>query len=248
MSEQGTLALWKGLEATLLRVFFGAGVYFVALDKVSKAVATAAAAATATSPSSSLPSGVASSSSFVKNNTAASFVSGAVARTIAAVLLSPVAVVKTRMEFAPRGQSGFRNPLHGIFKIARSEGVGGLYSGLFATILRDAPYAGLYFATYQYLVHTMDSRAAAAASASAATARSAPAPELAEGFSAGIFSSIPASGKNFLAAMVAGACATLVTQPADLIRTQQQLAVSCWAGPAVEEKVLRRVLFCAFGA
>jgi Mitochondrial carrier protein len=38
VQEQGTLALWKGLEATLLRVFFGAGIYFVTLDKVSKAV------------------------------------------------------------------------------------------------------------------------------------------------------------------------------------------------------------------
>lgn len=232
VQEQGTLALWKGLDATLVRVFLGAGLYFVTLDKVSKAVqkwsaaassltsltaattattATAVTSVTAASTSKEAASS-SSSSSFVKSNTAASFFSGAVARTIAATLLSPVAVVKTRMEFAPRGQSGFRNPLDGIFKIARAEGLRGLYSGLAATIVRDAPYSGLYFAAYQYLVQSMDRLTINGNSNGSSSAL------------AGIVGSIPASGKNFLAALAAGACATLVTQPADLIRTQQQIA------------------------
>jgi solute carrier family 25, member 38 len=130
------------------------------------------------------------------------------------------------MEFAPRGQSGFNNPLHGIFKIAKTEGPRGLYSGLLATILRDAPYSGLYFASYQYLVQSMD-RLSHQTQGSNQEA----------GFFSGLFTSIPASGKNFLAAMAAGACATLVTQPADLIRTQQQIAVSAAGSTRVDDHI-----------
>jgi hypothetical protein len=41
-----------------------------------------------------------------------------------------------------------------------------------------------------------------------------------------LLASSPASGRNFVAALFSGSLATLATQPADLLKTHQQLTVS----------------------
>ena len=38
IKEQGITSLWKGLNATIIRVFFGAGIYFVALKSTNDAL------------------------------------------------------------------------------------------------------------------------------------------------------------------------------------------------------------------
>jgi len=48
-----------------------------------------------------------------------------------------------------------------------------------------------------------------------------------------LLASSPASGRNFVAALFSGSLATLATQPADLLKTHQQLTVSEQAGRPV---------------
>lgn len=143
--EQGALALFKGVDATFIRVFFGAGIYFTCLDAANRLVQRllGSSGATGETGSRTRTSSVASSGKPIS-----SFISGALARSIAATIMSPVAVVKTRLEYAARGSSGFKNPLHGVAVIARTEGAAGLFRGLLPTIIRDAPYSGIYFAAY----------------------------------------------------------------------------------------------------
>jgi hypothetical protein len=99
-----------------------------------------------------LPQHQPQSTSLASRGSLQSFIAGAAARSVAATVMNPVAVVKTRMEFAPLGASGYPSALHGVVSIARAEGVRGLYRGLAATILRDAPYSGLYFMAYSWSI------------------------------------------------------------------------------------------------
>lgn len=169
VASEGWPALWKGLAPAILRVFFGAGIYFVALDAIQRRLA-AATTATAAPPHAVAPSNdpaaaavaaaIASAAAAESSRLSAAspptawsagardFVAGACARTFAATVMLPVAVVKTRMELAPRGTAHFRTPFHGMAHLARSEGAGALFRGLLPTVARDAPFSGLYLACY----------------------------------------------------------------------------------------------------
>ena len=46
------------------------------------------------------------------------------------------------------GQFAYRGVLQALVTIHRTEGVRGLFSGLSATLLRDAPFSGLYLMFY----------------------------------------------------------------------------------------------------
>jgi hypothetical protein len=117
---------------TVARVFFGAGIYFATINATMDAsrARASAAAGRPTEPSS-----------------VQAFIAGAVARSIAATLMSPVAVVKTRAEWA-KSDSPYARTLSGIRHIVRTDGAGALYSGLLPTLLRDVPFSGVYYMLY----------------------------------------------------------------------------------------------------
>jgi solute carrier family 25 protein 38 len=171
----GTLALWAGLSPTVIRVFFGAGIYFSGLHALVDALGPAGGALGA-------------------------FGAGVGARFLAALALSPVSVVKTRME---DGMAG--GPLAGLGTwralrlVARTEGAASLYSGLLPTLVRDAPYSGIYFAAFSALKGAWRA-----------------------GPGAGAAPPLDAAG-TFCAGLAAGALATAVTHPADVIKTRLQL-------------------------
>jgi hypothetical protein len=215
-AEEGALALWKGLAPTIVRVFFGAGIYFVSLHSIADALGVGDGggggsgtaghhAGASDSRGASSPSDAASARpSFAGVR---SFVAGVAARSVAAALMSPVAVVKTRIESTSRRDRAaappYRGTAHAVLSIARTEGAASLYSGLLPTIARDAPFSGLYYAAY--------SRFKEVAATDAAQA----------------LLPMPAA-RNFLAGVTAGALATVLTHPADVLKTRLQLKVRGW--------------------
>jgi hypothetical protein len=56
-----------------------------------------------------------------------------------------------------------------------------------------------------------------------------------------LLASSPASGRNFVAALFSGSLATIAPQPADLLKTHQQLTVrgpgACWVGRVLWERL-----------
>ncbi|KAJ8251677.1 hypothetical protein GJAV_G00223920 [Gymnothorax javanicus] len=119
---------------------------------------------------------------------------GAGARTVAGVCMLPVTVVKTRYE---SGRYNYSSVLGALRNVCSTEGPRALFSGLTATLLRDAPFSGIYVMFYTQTKRTLP-------------------PE--------ISSSVYAPLGNFGCGVLAGVMASLVTQPADVVKTHMQLS------------------------
>uniref|UniRef100_A0A915ADF0 Solute carrier family 25 member 38 n=1 Tax=Parascaris univalens TaxID=6257 RepID=A0A915ADF0_PARUN len=123
--HHGPLDLWRGIVPTLLRVVPGVAVYFGCLEVGRTFV----------------PRGA--------NKNASNFLLGAVSRSVAVALLMPATVIKTRFE-----SSVYRDAsvLSAAVNVLNQNGMRGLFKGMVPTLMRDAPFSGLYLLFYrQYL-------------------------------------------------------------------------------------------------
>lgn len=123
---------------------------------------------------------------------------GVVARSLAGITLLPVTVIKTRFESGSYSYNSLTNALHHLYK---TEGRKGLFSGLIPTLFRDAPFSGLYLLFYTQTKKLIPSRWKPETSVKGS------APPL-------VF---------FLCGLTAGSLASLITHPADVIKTRMQL-------------------------
>lgn len=69
------------------------------------------------------------------------------------LLLSPVELIKVRLQLQNRGQmtESEKGPIRLAKNIWRKEGLRGIYRGFGVTVMRDAPSHGLYFWSYEYM-------------------------------------------------------------------------------------------------
>jgi len=167
--NERVIGLWKGVVPSLSRTVPGIGVYFSSLHWLRNNVGT------------NDPSHV------------ESFLLGMSARAISGVIMLPVTVVKTRFE---SGQFNYKSIANALVTIYKGEGAKGLYSGLSATLLRDAPFSGLYLMFY---THTKK------------MART-----------SGVFDA-DTPMMHFSCGILAGWAASFVTQPADVVKTHMQV-------------------------
>jgi len=191
--QEGASGFYRGIIPTAVRVFFGAGVYFAMLDALSGGTA------------------VGSKSNDSTRSAGSNMALGAAARAVAATLLNPVTVVKTRAEQAlgvagVGGGAEWRATTAAVRSVL-AQGASGMTAGLAATILRDAPYSGVYFALYQALLGHVRAFSPEGPSSAAA-----------------------AAAGTFAAAGAAGALATLLTQPFDMLRTRSQMSGAAGGG------------------
>jgi len=178
--------LWRGVTPSVARTVPGVGLYFSVLHAIKTRWDV-------TQPSASQ-----------------SLVIGAASRTIAGSILLPFTVIKARYESGFFGYTGIGNAFVAIYRI---EGVRGLWSGMCATVMRDAPFSGLYLMFYNE------------AKKSAMERRASVAPWL------------PVPTLHFLCGLWAGALASVVTQPPDVLKTHMQL------NPQMHRKVTTTLLF-----
>ena len=119
---------------------------------------------------------------------------GVVSRSFAGTMLLPATVIKTRFE---SGIYPYKSMAHAARSIYATEGVRGLYSGLLPTLARDAPYSGLYLFFYTQLKDITYAHIVSPHSDLADVA-------------------------NFTCGVIAGLNASLVTHPADVLKTKMQ--------------------------
>ena len=155
--------------------------------------------------------------------------SGSIARTIAVVTVAPIEYVRTRVQAgitpaaspAPTSTSVSGAPVQAppgrqpgslwstLAAACRGEGgVLTLYRGVVPTLLRDVPFSAMYFAGYEYLKLRL--------SAALRAHRARTAGEVEGGL-------IATFGPSFVAGLLSGGLAAVVTTPADVIKTQIQI-------------------------
>jgi len=160
-------AWWVGLQPSLYRTIPGVACYFVTLSQLRKHYGEDLGPMSAV-------------------------LIGALARTITVLCTQPLTLVKTRYE---SGKFGYKSVMGAVKEILLRDRLAGLYRGFFATILRDAPFSGLYLASYTQLktkaFHGSDSVA-----------------------------STTVSG------LTAGCAASLMTHPADVVKTRIQTSTT----------------------
>lgn len=115
------------------------------------------------------------------------------ARCLSGVTLIPITVVKTRFESGVYRYSSIGSALKQIY---RTEGVRGMTCGLIPTLFRDAPFSGLYLMFYSQTKQMIPRD---------------------------ILESAMASPAHFSCGVIAGVLASIVTQPADMLKTKMQL-------------------------
>ena len=118
------------------------------------------------------------------------FLVGAISRGLAGALFCPITVLKTRAEDGVSTSGGM---LEQLITLGRMEGAAGLFAGLGPSLLRDVPYSGISLTLLRRFRE----------------------PLLALGSDL-----LPAALIGGLAGCASAACATLLTQPADVVRTE----------------------------
>ncbi|XP_039622360.1 mitochondrial glycine transporter B isoform X1 [Polypterus senegalus] len=165
------LGLWKGVSPSFVRCIPGVGIYFSTYFSLKQHFFSE------------------------KAPTALELIClGAGARTVAATFMLPVTLVKTRFESGKYCYSSVFGALRSIYQL---EGPRSLFTGLTATLLRDAPFSGIYVMFY-----TQTKRI----------------------FPAEVLSSSYTPLLNFSCGVFAGVLASVLTQPADVIKTQVQVS------------------------
>ncbi|XP_013783803.2 solute carrier family 25 member 38-like [Limulus polyphemus] len=169
VKNEKVTGLWKGTVPSMTRCVPGVGLYFCSLNWLQRALAKSDP-----SPLDAICLGV-------------------MARSFAGVILLPITVIKTRYESGVYKYGGI---LQALKVIHTTEGFKGLFSGLIPTLLRDAPFSGLYLMFYTQ------------------TKKAVP-----ESWRDGM-TQVPTI---FFCGTFAGLVASTCTQPADVIKTHIQL-------------------------
>ncbi|ORX38358.1 mitochondrial carrier domain-containing protein [Kockovaella imperatae] len=157
--DDGVTGLWRGTVPTLVRNVPGVALYFYMLSAIRGRLSitpyfqTTPLAITVLEGSTSSKTPVSSSSSLssrtalVKLSNQGNLLAGAIARTSVGFILNPITILKARYEST---QFHEYRSLWGAFRsLVQTEGIRGLFQGVTATAVRDAPYAGLSLTFYE---------------------------------------------------------------------------------------------------
>lgn len=169
--KSNVVGMWKGLTPSLMRTVPGVGLYFTVLEYLKDAL------------------------QIDKPTLLQNFALGFTSRSFAGAILLPTTVIKARFE---SGKFNYPSIPRAFQSIWRTEGFRGLYSGASATLVRDAPYSGLYLMFYgqgKLLLSEV-----------------------------GLLEDDGSNPLlNYMCGVNAGFLASAVTQPADVIKTKMQL-------------------------
>ncbi|KAL9548864.1 hypothetical protein PS6_006389 [Mucor atramentarius] len=125
---EGAAALWKGLSPALLMSVPANVIYFVGYDYLRELIQ---------------PYTLTNS-----NSDYSPLVAGAVARTIAVTMISPIELFRTRLQ-ATTGVHDFKHVLDGVKKMVVQDGSKALWRGLPPTLWRDVPFSAIYWMGYE---------------------------------------------------------------------------------------------------
>ncbi|XP_047435280.1 mitochondrial glycine transporter B-like isoform X2 [Mugil cephalus] len=176
IKTENFFSLWKGVSPSFVRCIPGVGIYFSTFYSLKQHFFLDRAP-----------------------NAGEAVLLGAGARAVAGVSMLPFTVIKTRFESGSYNYASVAGALRSVYE---TEGIRALFSGLTATLLRDAPFSGIYVMFYSQAKKALPQEVTSAA-----------------------YSPLV----NFSCGVVAGVMASLVTQPADVVKTHIQVRPTHWS-------------------
>eukprot|EP00127_Corallochytrium_limacisporum_P001364 Clim_evm3s54 gene=Clim_evmTU3s54 len=124
--SEGITALWRGLPPTLVMAVPATVIYFTGYEQL-KALYERRSVSQSYAP----------------------LLAGASARVFSATFVSPLELIRTKMQAARN--HGFRKVFTIVKQQAHDAGITSLWRGLTPTLLRDVPFSAMYFSGYEYL-------------------------------------------------------------------------------------------------
>ncbi|CAG8477144.1 9032_t:CDS:2 [Ambispora gerdemannii] len=188
IAQDSITGLWRGTVPTILRNVPGSALYFLTLSEVRHLFKQYSQFHTTVTS--------ASGSSLPVLSSRDNLIAGMTARSLAGLMVMPVTIIKVRYESS---FYNYKSIWGAAASILKTEGIRGLFYGYGATVLRDAPQAGLYVLFYERAKLWIG----AWKTANSYT----------------IASPIIHSSS----AVFAGIAATIITQPFDMLKTRMQL-------------------------
>ncbi|KAL1936090.1 hypothetical protein VTP01DRAFT_224 [Rhizomucor pusillus] len=176
--HEGPLGLFRGLSAGLVMAVPSTVIYFVGYDYIRDQIRLSRFANTSVHDYSPLWA-------------------GGVARTIAAAVISPIELFRTRMQ-SVEGREGFAAVWRGITELIKQEGPASLWRGLLPTMLRDVPFSAVYWMGYEQIRARLNGNAHQ--------------------------NTLSSFQNAFIAGASSGMFAAVVTTPFDVIKTQRQVS------------------------
>lgn len=200
--NEGVTTLWRGLSPTLVMTIPANIIYFTGYDW--------------------LRFNHGSPVNRLFNDSYAPLVAGSFARVVAAFVVSPIEMFRTRMQ-ASHGASEhghFSKTLNGVQEMIKTSGYSSLWRGLTLTLWRDVPFSGIYWWGYETVRGQLtDARERARGreferdgSRNRSRSRSQSRENHTNTFT-----------DSFTAGAVSGAVASILTMPFDVGKTRQQI-------------------------
>lgn len=177
MHDEGPLVPWRGVPLVLVQAIPSNVTYFIAYERVRDELKP------------------------YLGSQCGPLASGGVARTIASTMVSPLELLKTRLQslHIPAGQSPMAEAVNSIKEMIAIDGYRALWSGLGLTLWRDVPFSSVYWMVVEWTRST---------------------------FPAKSLSNLEKLSESVLAGTVGGIAASVVTTPFDVAKTRRQLGHS----------------------
>ncbi|KAM0717029.1 hypothetical protein Q7P37_006881 [Cladosporium fusiforme] len=192
--NEGIFTLWRGLSPTLMMAVPSNVIYFAGYDWLRS------------SPKSPMNGRI--------SDNYAPLAAGSIARIVAAIVVSPIEMLRTRMQASQSREKGvMRATMIGMRDVVSTEGYSSLWRGLSLTLWRDVPFSAFYWWGYEYgreRLHQARERAGTSD------------PLLGRPRSRSELSNTTVLADSFIAGAASGGIAAFFTTPFDVGKTRQQ--------------------------
>ncbi|KAF2258565.1 mitochondrial carrier [Lojkania enalia] len=208
--NEGPRTLWRGLSPTLVMAVPANVIYFAGYDWLRM--------------SETSPFRIAVPDPYIP------LVAGASARIMAAIVVNPIEMFKTRMQSAHHSNTAaghFRETLDGLKEMVAAQGPWSLWRGLTLTLWRDVPFSAIYWWGYETGRNLLtDARGKVEVRHDGADSRMDCGEEKVtrRSRSRSCQNHISTLVDSFIAGATSGAVAALITTPFDVGKTRQQIA------------------------
>ncbi|KAF2717246.1 mitochondrial carrier [Polychaeton citri CBS 116435] len=197
--NEGIWTLWRGLSPTLAMTIPGNVIYFAGYDWLRS------------NPHSPMAGRI--------SDKYQPLAAGSAARVLAALCVSPIEMLRTRMQATATGEKDImRATVTGLKEMVSAEGYTSLWRGLNLTMWRDVPFSALYWWGYEYGRERLDEiRKRSQVEDSALQQHNRPSSNTNTELSHRAL-----LADSFMAGAASGAIAAFVTTPFDVGKTRQQ--------------------------